>query len=82
MGMQRATSPGGVLISSAQRQRTRCYSGPTTPAGNRHHVGTGRGRGGGSSVKAQVLATLSGPEPAPASLAVPGLRPRHAAVMQ
>ena len=80
--MQRATSLGGVSISSAQRQRTRCYSGATTPAGNRHHVGAGRGHRGGSSVKAQVLALLSGPELAPASLAVPGLRLQHAAIMQ
>lgn len=87
MQLRLRTSPGDVLISLAQRQHARCYSGATTPVGNGHQVGTGRGPGGGSSESAQVLAVLNSPEPSPCkraldSLPGPGLWPQHPAVMQ
>lgn len=66
MGMQLQRPPGGVLISSAQRQRTRCYSGPTTPAG----IGIMWEPGGdevGFLCEGSVLATPQWPPAGPAS---------------
>lgn len=73
-------------MSSAQRQRARCYSGATTLARNRHQVGAGRGHGGGSSESAQVLGALMHRKLAPCKRAPDSLllrlRPQHPAIMQ